>query len=70
MKINCPKDIGYENIFIGEECHSSDCFYHCWTSSIAKHDQDITENIIKNILNNHGEEPRLQILKNLASDKL
>jgi len=66
-EIKCPKDIGFENIFYGERCKSSDCCYHCWTSSIAKHDHDIKKNIIKDILNTIAEEPRQMIIQELNS---
>ena len=37
-EIHCPKDIGFENTFEGDDCereqHYNNC-YHCWTSAIA-----------------------------------
>ena len=37
--IHCPKDIGFENTFSGEDCkkeqHYNNC-YHCWSTSLAK----------------------------------
>lgn len=37
--IHCPKDIGFENTFNGEDCRIeqfyNDC-YHCWGTAIAK----------------------------------
>lgn len=37
--IHCPKDIGFENTFNGEDCKLeqfyNDC-YHCWGTAIAK----------------------------------
>ena len=69
INIKCPKDIGYENIFSGEQCNTSDCCYHCWSSSIAKHDQDIKKAIINNILNGVAEEPRVRILNDLINNR-
>ena len=37
--IHCPKDVGLQNIFDGEDCKTeqlyNDCF-HCWSSAIGK----------------------------------
>lgn len=37
--IHCPKDIGFENTFSGEDCekeqHYNNC-YHCWSTALAK----------------------------------
>ena len=42
MKIECPKDIGFENTFPDNECEMKkfygDC-YHCWQTSITKHNE-------------------------------
>ena len=37
--IHCPKDIGFENTFSGEDCekeqHYNNC-YHCWSTALVK----------------------------------
>lgn len=37
--IHCPKDIGFENTFGGEDCekeqHYNNC-YHCWSTALTK----------------------------------
>ena len=41
--IHCPKDIGLTNIFEGKDCEMEqrydDC-YHCWSSAIARNNQE------------------------------
>lgn len=44
--IHCPKDIGFENTFSGEDCekeqHYNNC-YHCWSTAIASRDHQQNE---------------------------
>ena len=37
--IHCPKDIGLEDIFDGEDCKAEQFYnycHHCWSSALAK----------------------------------
>ena len=48
--IHCPKDIGFENTFSGEDCekeqHYNNC-YHCWSTAIASRDHQLKNAINK-----------------------
>ena len=42
-EIHCPKDIGFNNIFVGEDCKKEQWYdncYHCWSSAIAENNQE------------------------------
>jgi len=48
--IHCPKDIGLNNIFIGEDCKAEQWYdncYHCWSSAIAENNQEYYKGKIK-----------------------
>lgn len=62
--IHCPKDIGFENIFDGEDCKAEQFFnfcYYCWSSAIAKRcqqerqrDAEIVKSYIHEIITESG----------------
>lgn len=62
--IHCPKDIGFENTFNGEDCKIeqfyNDC-YHCWGTAIAKRchkerqrDAEIVKSYIHKVIAENG----------------
>lgn len=60
--IHCPKDIGFKNTFEGGDCKLEqwydDC-YHCWTSAIAKNNQEY----LQRKLREKEEADKLKVLK-------
>lgn len=62
--IHCPKDIGFKNIFNGEDCKTEQFYnncYHCWSSAIAKRcqqerqrDAEIVKSYIHEIITESG----------------
>ena len=45
--IHCPKDIGFENTFSGEDCEKEQYYnncYHCWSTAKVKALQELRDN--------------------------
>jgi len=57
--IHCPKDIGFNNIFIGEDCKKEQWYdncYHCWSSAIVENNQKYFKRKFEEELENIKEE--------------
>lgn len=53
--IHCPKDIGFENTFSGEDCEKEQFYnncYHCWSTALAKEKAQSNKNFYIKLTDN------------------